>query len=64
LAEQIEALRAEHLGLLREVEHRYHDSSDLDSRFPRLINSAGRMTADITFRRNWRKLLSSKARLS
>jgi DNA-binding GntR family transcriptional regulator len=37
---QIEALREEHLSLLREIEHRYHDFSDLDSRFHRLINSA------------------------
>jgi DNA-binding GntR family transcriptional regulator len=37
---QIGALREEHLSLLREIEHRYHDFSDLDSRFHRLINSA------------------------
>lgn len=37
---QIEALRNEHLALLGEVEHRYHDFSDLDSRFHRLISSA------------------------
>jgi DNA-binding GntR family transcriptional regulator len=37
---QIEALRAEHLALLAEIETRYHDFSDLDSRFHRLINSA------------------------
>jgi DNA-binding GntR family transcriptional regulator len=36
----IEALRAEHLALLSEIEHRYHDFSDLDNRFHRLINSA------------------------
>jgi DNA-binding GntR family transcriptional regulator len=36
---QIEALRREHLSLLNEIEHRYHDFSDLDSRFHRLINS-------------------------
>jgi DNA-binding GntR family transcriptional regulator len=33
-------LRDEHVALLREIEHRYHDFSDLDSRFHRLINSA------------------------
>jgi DNA-binding GntR family transcriptional regulator len=37
---QIGALREEHLSLLAEIEHRYHDFSDLDSRFHRLINSA------------------------
>jgi len=37
---RIEALREEHLALLSEIEHRYHDFSDLDSRFHRLINSA------------------------
>ena len=40
LWQQIEALRAEHLCLLREIEHRYHDFSDLDSQFHGLINSA------------------------
>jgi DNA-binding GntR family transcriptional regulator len=40
LWQQIEALREEHLALLREIEHRFHDFSDLDSRFHRLINSA------------------------
>jgi DNA-binding GntR family transcriptional regulator len=40
LWQQIEALREEHLSLLKEIEHRYHDFSDLDSRFHRLINSA------------------------
>jgi DNA-binding GntR family transcriptional regulator len=39
---QIEALREEHLSLLCEIEGRYHDFSDLDSRFHRLINSAAR----------------------
>ena len=34
------ALREEHLALLAEIEERYHDFSDLDSRFHRLINSA------------------------
>lgn len=37
---QLEALRAEHLALLDDVERRYHDFSDLDSRFHRLVNSA------------------------
>ena len=34
------ALREEHLSLLRDIESRYHDFSDLDSRFHRLVNSA------------------------
>ena len=38
--QQIEALREEHFSLLRDIEGRYHDFSDLDSRFHRLINSA------------------------
>lgn len=38
--QRLEALRAEHLSLLTEIEHRYHDFSDLDSRFHRLINAA------------------------
>jgi DNA-binding GntR family transcriptional regulator len=37
---QIATLREEHLTLLMEVDARYHDFSDLDSRFHRLINSA------------------------
>ena len=37
---QIEELREEHLTLLAEIEDRFHDFSDLDSRFHRLINSA------------------------
>jgi DNA-binding GntR family transcriptional regulator len=37
---QVEALREEHVALLKEIERRYHDFSDLDSRFHRLINSA------------------------
>ena len=37
---QIETLREEHLALLREIDERFHDFSDLDSRFHRLINSA------------------------
>jgi DNA-binding GntR family transcriptional regulator len=36
----IEALRSEHLLLLNEIDQRYHDFSELDSRFHRLINSA------------------------
>jgi DNA-binding GntR family transcriptional regulator len=36
----IEALRVEHVALLGEIEERFHDFSDLDSRFHRLINSA------------------------
>src|SRR5262249_12009632 len=37
---QMESLRLEHLTLLKQVERRYHDFSDLDSRFHRLIKSA------------------------
>ncbi len=37
---QLEALQREHLDLLDEIEDRYHDFSDLDSRFHRLISSA------------------------
>jgi DNA-binding GntR family transcriptional regulator len=37
---QIEAVRDEHLSLLGEIEYRFHDFSDLDNRFHRLINSA------------------------
>jgi DNA-binding GntR family transcriptional regulator len=37
---QIKALREEHLLLLEEIGSRFHDFSDLDSRFHRLINSA------------------------
>jgi DNA-binding GntR family transcriptional regulator len=40
LWQQIKILREEHICLLNEVEYRYHDFSDLDSRFHRLINSA------------------------
>jgi DNA-binding GntR family transcriptional regulator len=36
----IETLRQEHVALLGEIEERFHDFSDLDSRFHRLINSA------------------------
>lgn len=37
---QMEALRREHLQLLDEIDARYHDFSDLDSRFHRFISSA------------------------
>jgi DNA-binding GntR family transcriptional regulator len=37
---QIEALREHHISLLAEIDSRYHDFSDLDSRFHRLINAA------------------------
>ncbi|MGL4963202.1 MAG: GntR family transcriptional regulator [Inquilinus sp.] len=37
---KIEALREEHVSLLQDIEKRYHDFSDLDSRFHRLINAA------------------------
>ena len=40
LWQQTEALRREHVALLGEIEQRFHDFSDLDSRFHRLINSA------------------------
>jgi DNA-binding GntR family transcriptional regulator len=40
LWEQLEELRGEHLALLKEIDARFHDFSDLDSRFHRLINSA------------------------
>ena len=40
LWDRIRSLRAEHQDLLREVHDRFHDFSDLDSRFHRLINSA------------------------
>ena len=40
LWQQIEALRSEHVFLLTEIERRYHDFSDLDSRFHKLINTA------------------------
>ena len=36
---QIGALREEHLALLDEIDQRFHDFSDLDSRFHKLINS-------------------------
>ena len=37
---KIKILQVEHLSLLAEIERRYHDFSDLDSRFHRLINEA------------------------
>jgi DNA-binding GntR family transcriptional regulator len=37
---QLEAIRLEHLALLADIDHRYNDFSDLDSRFHRLINTA------------------------
>ena len=37
---QLEELRLEHLRLLDEIDERFHDFSDLDSRFHRLISSA------------------------
>lgn len=36
----IESLRREHLDLLEDIDQRFQDFSDLDSRFHRLINSA------------------------
>jgi DNA-binding GntR family transcriptional regulator len=38
--QKLEALREEHASLLSDIDRRYHDFSDLDSRFHRLINSA------------------------
>jgi DNA-binding GntR family transcriptional regulator len=40
LWERLQGLHEEHVSLLREIDHRYHDFSELDSRFHRLINSA------------------------
>ena len=37
---QIEALREEHVALLKEIPTRYHDFSGLDSRFHQVINSS------------------------
>jgi len=37
---RLQALREEHIALLNEIDGRFHDFSDLDSRFHRLINSA------------------------
>jgi DNA-binding GntR family transcriptional regulator len=38
--QELAALRSEHLALLADIDHRFHDFSALDSRFHRLINSA------------------------
>jgi DNA-binding GntR family transcriptional regulator len=38
--QQLAAIREEHLALLEDIAWRYHDFSDLDSRFHRLVNSA------------------------
>ena len=38
--QKLEALHEEHVSLLGDIDRRYHDFSDLDSRFHRLINSA------------------------
>jgi DNA-binding GntR family transcriptional regulator len=40
LWEQLETLRQEHVALLERIDLNYHDFSDLDSRFHRLVNSA------------------------
>lgn len=40
LWQRLTALREQHLSLLNDIEQRYHDFSDLDSRFHHLINSA------------------------
>ena len=40
LWQQLASLRREHLRLLGEIEGRFHDFSDIDSRFHRLVNSA------------------------
>ena len=40
LWQQLGLLAKEHLTLLAEIDCRYHDFSDLDSRFHRLVNSA------------------------
>lgn len=40
LWDELLALRAEHAKLLTEIDLRFHDFSDLDSRFHRLVNSA------------------------
>jgi DNA-binding GntR family transcriptional regulator len=37
---EIKELREEHLKVLEDINHLYHDFSDLDSRFHRLVNSA------------------------
>lgn len=36
----LEALRLEHVAVLQQIDRRFHDFSDLDSRFHRLVNSA------------------------
>ena len=38
--QHLDALRQRHLALLGDIEFRYHDFSELDSRFHRLVNSA------------------------
>jgi DNA-binding GntR family transcriptional regulator len=38
--QKLETLREEHVSLLNNIDERYHDFSDLDSRFHRLVNSA------------------------
>jgi DNA-binding GntR family transcriptional regulator len=38
--ETLETLRVEHETLLADIEYRFHDFSDLDSRFHRLLNTA------------------------
>ena len=40
LWQRLKTLRDEHIALLRDVDERFHDFSDLDSRLHRLINSA------------------------
>jgi DNA-binding GntR family transcriptional regulator len=40
LWDKVRALREEHIRLLSEIEKRYHDFSNLDSRFHQLVNSA------------------------
>ncbi len=40
LRRQLEILREEHVDLRRDIDERFHDFSDLDSRFHRLINTA------------------------
>jgi len=37
---KIEALRDEHVALIKDIEPRYHDFSDLDSRFHQVVNAA------------------------
>ena len=40
LWQRLAALREQHLALLNDIDQRYHDFSDLDSRFHQLVNSA------------------------